>query len=130
MLLLSINYIAYALGSLGILTCIRMKTPCSYSTPPVGDVVIPYPKVPRRNLGYHVCCSHTTATRSALSILVVRKRPATQIVLSAFLLPLQSLTHMGNRVILTCIMSTIPLEHGHSVFTRRCIASTLKNFAP
>jgi hypothetical protein len=66
-------------GSLGILTCIRMETPYSYSTSLVGDVVIPQPKVPRRNLGLRVCCSHTTTTWSALGILVVRMRLATQI---------------------------------------------------
>jgi hypothetical protein len=37
---------------------------------------------------------------------------------------------MGNRVFLTCIMSTIPHEHVHSVFTSMCIASTFKIIAP
>jgi hypothetical protein len=81
--------------------------------------------VPRQNLGYRVCCSHPTATRSALGILVVRKRLATKNFPLCLWLPLQSLTHhMGNRVILTCIMSTIPHEHVHSVFTSICISST------
>jgi hypothetical protein len=35
--------------------------------------------VPRRDLGHRVCCSHTTATRSALGILIVGKRLAAQI---------------------------------------------------
>jgi hypothetical protein len=37
---------------------------------------------------------------------------------------------MGNRVILTCIMSTIPHKHVHSVFTSMCIASTFRIIAP
>jgi hypothetical protein len=45
----------------------------------VGNVVIPQPKVPRRNLGHHGCCSHVIASRGALGILVVRMRLATQI---------------------------------------------------
>jgi hypothetical protein len=83
--------------------------------------------VPRRNLGYRVCCSHPTATRSALGILVVRKRLATQILLCLWL-PLQSLTHhMGNWVILTCIMSTIPHKHVHRInFENFCTLKVIR----
>jgi hypothetical protein len=35
--------------------------------------------VPRRDLGHRVCYSHMTTTRSALGILIVGKRLATQI---------------------------------------------------
>jgi hypothetical protein len=73
-----------------------------------------------------VCCSHMTATRNALGILVVRMRLATH----TFSLPViasQSLTHqVGNRVILTCIMSTIPHEHVHRAITSMCIPPTFK----
>jgi hypothetical protein len=41
MSLFGMHCIAYALGTFGILTCIRMKTPYSYSASLVGDVVIP-----------------------------------------------------------------------------------------
>jgi hypothetical protein len=86
--------------------------------------------VPRRNLGHRVCCSHMTATRSTLGILIVGKRLATHI-LSLPMIALAITTHhMSNRVIPTCIMSTIPHEHVHSVFTSRCIASTFKIIAP
>jgi hypothetical protein len=72
MLLLSMHCIAYAFGKFGYTNEHLHEN----SVPPlplsIGDVVTPYPKVSRRNLGYRVCCSHTTATRSALGILVVR----------------------------------------------------------
>jgi hypothetical protein len=39
--LLDMHCIAYALGTLGILTCIRMKTPYSYPISLFGDVDVP-----------------------------------------------------------------------------------------
>jgi hypothetical protein len=57
---------------MGILTCIRMKLRTPTLPLLFGDVVTPESKVPRRNLGYRVRCSRTTATRSVLGILVVR----------------------------------------------------------
>jgi hypothetical protein len=67
-----------------------------------------------------------TAARGALGILVVRKRLATQILLG-LRLPLQSLTYrLGNQVVLTSIMSTIPYVHVHSVFSSVCVAPTFK----
>jgi hypothetical protein len=37
---------------------------------------------------------------------------------------------MGNRVLQTCIISTVPHGHVHHVVTSMCIASTFKIIAP
>jgi hypothetical protein len=94
----------------------------------IGDVVIPKLKVLRRNLGHHVRCSHMIATRSALGIVVVKMRLTTHTLLLNLCLSSQSLTHfVGNRGMLTCIMSTIPHEHVHRVFRSMCIMQTFKD---
>jgi hypothetical protein len=116
-LLLSMHCIAYAFGKFGYTNVHSHE----------NSVLLPYlswlvtmlshnQKVPRRNLGHRVCCSHPTATRSALGIFVVRKQLATKIFSLCLWLLSQSLTHhTSNRVILTCIMSTIPHKHVHRI---------------
>jgi hypothetical protein len=79
----------------------------------------------------YVRCSHMISTRSALGILVVRMLLATHILLLNLWLSSQSLTHcVGDRVVLTCIMSTISHEHVHRVFISMCITPTFKIIAP
>jgi hypothetical protein len=71
-----------------------------------------------------------TTTRSTLGILVVRMRLAKHTP-SQQSFPSKSLTpQVGNPVVLTCIMSTIPHEHVHRVFTSMCITPTFKIIAP
>jgi hypothetical protein len=121
------HYIAYALGSMGILMCIRMKTPYSYSTSLDGWQCYPVAKgaatEPRAScvLQPHDC--HRERARYLGYEKATRHSDP-----SCPWLPLQSLTrHTGNRVVLTCIMSTIPHERVPSVFTSICITSTLKS---
>jgi hypothetical protein len=92
-----------------------------------GDVVVPEPKVPQWNLGHHLCCSHMTTTRSALGILVVRRRLATHALSLPMIALAITISFVGNRVVLTCIKSAIPHEHVHRVVTSMCITPTLKN---
>jgi hypothetical protein len=66
------HYIACAFGNL---RWTNMHTHWSFQPSSsifllVDEIVVPWPKVPRRNLVHHVCCSHVIATRATLGILV------------------------------------------------------------
>jgi hypothetical protein len=74
--------------------------------------------------------SHMIATGSALGILVVRMRLAMHTLLN-LCLSSQSLTHLvGNRVVLTCIISTLVHENVHCVPINMCITPMLKSIVP
>jgi hypothetical protein len=78
------------------------------------EIVVPWPKVPRRNLVHHVCYSHVITTRGALGILVGSTQLIANPFSSLYIIPLLLANCMGKQVKLTSITSIISHEHVHS----------------
>jgi hypothetical protein len=77
------------------------------------EIVVPWPMVLRRNLVYHVCCSHVITTRGALGILV-GSMPLTNPCSPLYVIPLLLANCMCKQVMLTSITSIISHGHVHS----------------
>jgi hypothetical protein len=77
------------------------------------EIVVPWPKVPRRNLVHHVCCSHVITTRGALGILVGSMQLTASLCSPLYVVLLLPANCMGKQVMLTSITSIISHEHVH-----------------
>jgi hypothetical protein len=113
---MEMHYIACASGNLG---WTNMHTHWSFQPSPyillmAVEIVVPWPKVPRRNLVRHVCCSHVITTRGALGILVGSMQLTANPCSPLYVIPLLPANCMGKQVMLTGIMSIISHEHVHS----------------
>jgi hypothetical protein len=64
------------------------------------EIVVPWPKVPRRNLVHHVCCSHVITTRGAPACNSPQIHD-----LRSMLFPLLPANCMGKQIMLTSITS-------------------------
>jgi hypothetical protein len=112
---MEMHYIACAFGNLGWTS---MHThwkfqPSSSILLMADEIVVPWPKVSRRNLVHHVCCSHVT-TRGALGILVGVMQLTANPCYPLYVTPLLLANCMGKQVMLTSITSIISHEHVHS----------------
>jgi hypothetical protein len=112
---MEMHYIACAFGNLG---WTNMHThwsfqPSSYIFLMADEIVVPWPKVSRRNLVHHVCCNHVITTRGALGILVGSMQLTAKPCSPLYVIPLLLANCMGKQVMLTSITSIIPQEHVH-----------------
>jgi hypothetical protein len=109
----------------------------------VDEIVLPWPKVPRRNLVHHVCCSHVITTRGALGILVGIMQLTANPFSLLYVILLMLANCMGRQVMLTsitsiisheqvqpslCIMANAPHVHMHKHHVFICMCITL--YAP
>jgi hypothetical protein len=78
------------------------------------EIVVPWPKVPRRNLVHHVCGSHVITTRGALCILVGSMQLTVNPCSPLYAIPLLPANCMSKQVMLTSITSIIFHEQVHS----------------
>jgi hypothetical protein len=113
---MEMHYIACAFGNLGW-TNMHMHwsfQPSSFYILLMADeIVVPWPKVPRRNLVHHVYCSHVITTRGTLGILVGSMQLTTNPCSPLYVIPLLPANCMGKQVMLTSITSIISHEHVH-----------------
>jgi hypothetical protein len=112
---MEMHYIACAFGNRGwtnMHTHWRFQ-PFSSILLMVVEIVVPWPKVPRRNLVHHVCCSHVITTRGALGILVGSMQLTANPCSPLYVIPLLPTDYMGKQVMLTSITSIISHEHVH-----------------
>jgi hypothetical protein len=112
---MEMHCIACALETSDGLTCIHIEV---FNLPPLSSLwllrlLFRWPKVPRRNLVHHVCCSHVITTRGALGILVGSMRLTANPCASLYATPLLRANCMGKQVMLTSITSIISHEHVH-----------------
>jgi hypothetical protein len=77
------------------------------------EIDVPWPKVPRRNLVHHVCCSHVITTRGTLGILVGSMQLTANPCSALYVIPLLPTHYMGKQVMLISITSIISHEHVH-----------------
>jgi hypothetical protein len=112
---MEMHYIACAFGNRGW-TNMHMHwrlQPSSSIFIMAVEIVVPWPKVPRRNLVHHVCCSHVINTRGAQGILVGSMQLTANPFSSLYVIPLLPANCMGKQVMLTSITSIISHEHVH-----------------
>jgi hypothetical protein len=112
---MEMHYITCALGTSDGLTCVHIEV---FNLPPPSSLwllrlLFPWPKVPRRNLVHHVCCSHVITTRGARGILVGSMQLTANPYSSLYVISLLPTNCMGKQVMLTSITSIISHEHVH-----------------
>jgi hypothetical protein len=113
---MEMHCIACAFGNLGwtIMHTHWRFRPSLYILLMADEIVVLLPKVSRRNLVHHVCCSHVITTRGALGILVGSMQLTTNPCSPLYVIPLLPANCMGKQVMLTSITSIISHEHVHS----------------